>query len=170
MAEATEKSGRPIAATIVAILGVILLIYLHEWSRTPISNRALVCLLILLIGCCFLLLFYRNFRFQIPVNQPESFQLLIAVGQLALFATSLLLAAIAAAFSDPTLAEKWLEIFKSGFLLLGGGLTTITGYYFGSRQTRQAVSQGAEMDKQAMASRNESDLTPRPRTSIKKKS
>jgi hypothetical protein len=34
--------------------------------------------------------------------------------------------------------KVWTDLFKSGFLILGGGLTTIIGYYFGSRGTQEA--------------------------------
>jgi amino acid transporter len=32
----------------------------------------------------------------------------------------------------------WTELFKAGFLLLGGALTTIIGYFFGSRAIQEA--------------------------------
>ena len=34
--------------------------------------------------------------------------------------------------------QAWLDLFKSGFLVLGGGLTTVIGYYFGSRGVEEA--------------------------------
>jgi hypothetical protein len=43
------------------------------------------------------------------------------------------------AFYEPTSGDRiWYNLFKSGFLLLGGALTTIIGYYFGSRGTQEA--------------------------------
>jgi len=49
------------------------------------------------------------------------------------------LTGVAAVFHRAATESKdWLDIFKSGFLLLGGGVTTIIGYYFGSRQTTRA--------------------------------
>lgn len=32
----------------------------------------------------------------------------------------------------------WLDIFKSGFLILGGSLSSVIGYYFGSRESQAA--------------------------------
>ena len=43
-----------------------------------------------------------------------------------------------AAFRTAATNSEWLDLFKSGFLILGGGLTTVLGYYFGSRGTQQA--------------------------------
>lgn len=37
----------------------------------------------------------------------------------------------------------WDEYFRTGFLLLGGTLTTITGYYFGSRGVERAQNSAA---------------------------
>ena len=35
-------------------------------------------------------------------------------------------------------SSQWYDLFKSGFLILGGGLTSIIGYYFGSRGIQEA--------------------------------
>ncbi len=50
-----------------------------------------------------------------------------------------LLAVFYAAFNEaPTNGKIWFDLFKSGFLILGGALTTIIGYYFGSRGVQEA--------------------------------
>ena len=36
-------------------------------------------------------------------------------------------------------AQKWLSLFKDGFLLLGGALTTLIGYYFGTKGSEAAL-------------------------------
>ena len=48
--------------------------------------------------------------------------------------------------------NPWLDLLKSGFLLLGGGLTTIIGYYFGSRgvETAQNVAEVAKTQYEKM--------------------
>jgi hypothetical protein len=51
------------------------------------------------------------------------------------YAFGLLLVGIIAAVRD---SPTWFDLFKSGFLLLGGGLTTVIGYYFGSRSAQDA--------------------------------
>lgn len=50
-----------------------------------------------------------------------------------------LAAVAAAAFSEGSSGDRvWFELFKSGFLILGGALTTVIGYYFGSRGVQEA--------------------------------
>ena len=44
-------------------------------------------------------------------------------------------------------AAAWIQLLKSGFLILGGGLTTIIGYYFGSR----GIQEAQDMAEQARA-------------------
>ncbi len=64
---------------------------------------------------------------------------LIALSLLGSFVTLLAGVGAAAIFSeDPT--NSWLDLFKSGFLLLGGGLTTIIGYYFGNQGVQELES------------------------------
>lgn len=47
--------------------------------------------------------------------------------------------ALAAVFRNQALPDNpWFELFKSGFFILGGSLTTIIGYYFGSRGVQEA--------------------------------
>lgn len=40
--------------------------------------------------------------------------------------------------------EEWLALFKDGFLVLGGILTTLIGYYFGNRGSDVALKQVEE--------------------------
>ncbi len=46
----------------------------------------------------------------------------------------------------------WLDLFKSGFLILGGGLSTVIGYYFGSRGTQMAEAGAEQVKKEAASS------------------
>ncbi|MCK5443650.1 MAG: hypothetical protein KAJ23_17325 [Maribacter sp.] len=41
--------------------------------------------------------------------------------------------------------EEWLALFRDGFLLLGGILTTLIGYYFGNRGSDVALKQVEEV-------------------------
>ena len=45
--------------------------------------------------------------------------------------------------------QKWLEIFNNGFLLLGGALTTLIGYYFGNKGSEIAQSNAEKLLKEA---------------------
>lgn len=63
----------------------------------------------------------------------------IAFLLLGLYAASLLLVLLAAIIiEDPSSNRVWFDLFKNGFLLLGGALTTVIGYYFGSRGIQEA--------------------------------
>ncbi|UCE60721.1 MAG: hypothetical protein JSU63_03015 [Phycisphaerales bacterium] len=60
----------------------------------------------------------------------------IAYVLLALYGVALLFVGVTAALRGGD--RVWIELFKSGFLILGGGLTSVIGYYFGSRGTQEA--------------------------------
>ena len=45
--------------------------------------------------------------------------------------------------------ESWFELFKSGLILLGTSLTTITGYYFGQRDSAQSKKEAALSEQKA---------------------
>jgi len=49
-----------------------------------------------------------------------------------IFFTALIGVGIASALNDNA---DWFNLFKDGFLILAGAITTIIGYYFGSRRT-----------------------------------
>ncbi len=66
----------------------------------------------------------------------------IAFGLILLFALSLL-AILVTAITKPSGGSLWFELFKEGFLFLSGALTTIIGYYFGSRGTQEAEKSAA---------------------------
>ncbi|MDT5062787.1 MAG: hypothetical protein QOH63_3246 [Acidobacteriota bacterium] len=53
------------------------------------------------------------------------------------------LGAIALAAYKEQNPGAWFDLFKSGFLLLGGALTTVIGYYFGSRGVQAAERSAA---------------------------
>ena len=46
-------------------------------------------------------------------------------------------------------AQNWLSLFKDGFLLLGGALTTLIGYYFGSKGSEAALQSAEKYAKEA---------------------
>ena len=60
-----------------------------------------------------------------------------------------------ATFHQSANAKDWFELFKSGFLILGGGLTTVIGYYFGSRGTDEATASAAAARKATERERQE---------------
>lgn len=62
----------------------------------------------------------------------------IAYALIAIYGLTLVSIGIIAATKAGTDADVWVELLKSGFLILGGGLTTIIGYYFGSRGVQEA--------------------------------
>ncbi|MDY8135362.1 hypothetical protein [Aquimarina sp. 2201CG5-10] len=45
--------------------------------------------------------------------------------------------------------QIWLDIFNTGFLLLGGALTTLIGYYFGNKGSEVAQSNAEQLLKEA---------------------
>lgn len=51
--------------------------------------------------------------------------------------------------------EPWLALFKDGFLLLGGALTTLIGYYFGSKGSDQALMTAEQLKEKAEKIANE---------------
>jgi hypothetical protein len=62
----------------------------------------------------------------------------IAYILLGLYGICLMAVAVAAFIEGSSGDRVWFELFKSGFLLLGGALTTVIGYYFGSRGVQEA--------------------------------
>ncbi len=50
---------------------------------------------------------------------------------------------------DIETAEIWLNIFNDGFLILSGILTTLIGYYFGSKGSEMAMDQYKKVSEQA---------------------
>ena len=62
----------------------------------------------------------------------------IAYILLSIYGLCLLIVMIAAFKEQPSESSIWFPLFKSGFLLLGGALTTVIGYYFGSRGVQEA--------------------------------
>ena len=61
---------------------------------------------------------------------------LIAFLLVGFYGAGLLLIGLVAAFLDDT--GNWLDLLKSGFLILGGTLSAVVGYYFGSRGIQDA--------------------------------
>jgi len=42
--------------------------------------------------------------------------------------------------ADGSAEKEWLEVFKTGYTLLGGALTTVVGYFFGNRNVDKVSS------------------------------
>jgi hypothetical protein len=70
----------------------------------------------------------------------------LAFSLMTLFFATLLLAYFGS--HDAETGKEWRELFKSGSVLFGGALTTVVGYYFGSRTAKES---GQEVVKQAVA-------------------
>ncbi|MDA0735137.1 MAG: hypothetical protein O2909_09975 [Chloroflexi bacterium] len=49
----------------------------------------------------------------------------------------------------------WFELLKSGFLILGGALSTVIGYYFGSRGIQEAEANTRQAEERALAAEKE---------------
>lgn len=81
----------------------------------------------------------------------------IAYSLLASYGAALILIGLVAAFKPSQDDDAWLDLFKSGFLILGGGLTTIIGYYFGSRGTQAAEKRGALAMQEAKKANEEAE-------------
>jgi len=62
---------------------------------------------------------------------------IIAFGMIGFFLIGLILVGGAAAYNND---NDWFILFKDGFLILAGAMTTIIGYYFGSRRTESVES------------------------------
>ena len=74
----------------------------------------------------------------------------LAYGLLSIYGAGLLAIAVFAAlstfFSDETSAGAWLDLLKSGFLILGGALSAVVGYYFGSRGIQEAERRARDVE------------------------
>ena len=84
-----------------------------------------------------------------PVNESHTARIsrTIAFLLIGIYGVSLAIIGIVAALKSSPGDEPWLELFKSGFLILGGGLTTVVGYYFGSRGVQEAQTSADEARK-----------------------
>ena len=83
---------------------------------------------------------------------------IIAFILLALYSLALVLIGVVAAMKeDPETSQLWFDLFKSGFLILGGGLTTVIGYYFGSRGIQEAEARAAAAQQELDQARTELD-------------
>ncbi|MEJ1409134.1 MAG: hypothetical protein RPU60_02800 [Candidatus Sedimenticola sp. (ex Thyasira tokunagai)] len=79
----------------------------------------------------------------------------IAYGLIALFSICLVLILLAGIWSGEP--SEWREIFKEGFLFLGGALTTVIGYYFGSKGTQEAEASAAIAQREAERAKKEAE-------------
>jgi len=77
----------------------------------------------------------------------------IAYWLLALYSGSLLAIGVFAGILE--LAGRgsagWFDLLKSGFLILGGSLSTVVGYYFGSRGIQEAEAYAREAERRTKA-------------------
>ena len=77
----------------------------------------------------------------------------IAFWLLALYSGSLLAIGVFAGILE--LAGRgsagWFDLLKSGFLILGGSLSTVVGYYFGSRGIQEAEANAQEAERRTKA-------------------
>lgn len=62
----------------------------------------------------------------------------IAFILIGIYGVALVIIGVTAAVKPAPENQTWVELLKSGFLILGGGLTTVIGYYFGSRGVQEA--------------------------------
>lgn len=73
----------------------------------------------------------------------------IAFFLLSLFAGCLVVVLVVAIFGDPSNSGIWFDLFKNGFVLLSGALTTVIGYYFGSQGIQEAEAGLADAKREA---------------------
>jgi hypothetical protein len=66
-------------------------------------------------------------------TDPRTTARIIAFALIGVYGFALIGTMSIAAYQGVSANNPWLDVFKSGFLLLGGALTSIIGYYFGSR-------------------------------------
>jgi hypothetical protein len=126
--------GPAAAAIIVALVGMGIFTWLvHAGKLTPaayLGGLALVAASALYLAgppaWC-------RSSAQQPNVDPRTTGRIIAFALIGVYGTSLLGTMVIAAYSGVQADNAWLDVFKSGFLLLGGGLTSIIGYYFGAR-------------------------------------
>ena len=81
----------------------------------------------------------------------------IAYWLLALYSSALLFMAAFAGILEVVGrgSEIWFDLFKSGFLILGGALSTVVGYYFGSRGIQEAEANAQAAGQRAKAAESE---------------
>jgi hypothetical protein len=83
----------------------------------------------------------------------------IAIILLSAYVGTLVFAGLVGAFKTSPADQAWVELFKSGFLLLGGGLTTVIGYYFGAKETQKAVDSERKAQQQRAAGQPDATTT-----------
>ncbi len=79
----------------------------------------------------------------------------IAYGLIALFSFCLIFVLLAGVWGRN--GSEWQQIFKEGFLFLGGALTTVIGYYFGSKGTQEAEASAAIAQREAERAKQEAE-------------
>lgn len=79
----------------------------------------------------------------------------IAYGLILLFSVCLVMMLLAGIFGKDTASQDWRDMFKESFLFLGGALTTVIGYYFGSKGTQEAEASAAIAQKEAERAKKE---------------
>jgi hypothetical protein len=131
-------------ACIIGVVGLSLFTVLL-WTGKTGPTEYIVLLSLLVIVC----LYFAGpnewiaYRRQVPEG-PKNTSRAIAFFLLVFFGAALGFTGGVAAYRPEGDSKDWLDLFKSGFLLLGGGLTTVIGYYFGSRETARAAEAATE--------------------------
>lgn len=59
---------------------------------------------------------------------------------------------------DGSAEKEWLEVFKTGYTLLGGALTTVVGYFFGNRNADKVSSAIDKADRITEDAKQTADL------------
>ncbi len=72
----------------------------------------------------------------------------IAYALIGLYGACLVLVFIAA-FTNNNGGKEWVSLFRDAFLILGGSLGTVIGYYFGSKGTRNAEERALQAKNEA---------------------
>lgn len=69
--------------------------------------------------------------------------------------SGLLIALLVVAYHEEKEVNGWLDLFKSGFILLGGAFTTFMGYYFGAKSGENAMEQAYQREKKTIEKEKE---------------
>jgi hypothetical protein len=159
----TKFTPGSIAASVIGATGVVLLTVL-KWNGKIGTPGYIVLLSLTTIVCLYLA--GPNEWIQLRPQGPEgprNTPRMLALSLLGLFSLTLGMAGAVAAYETSDMKKEWLDLFKSGFLLLGGGVTTVIGYYFGSRETRDAAQTAAASVRESLAAgadRGETETRP----------
>jgi len=97
---------------------------------------------------------FRIFRMNKDEDTFQYTTKIIAFALITIFLLVLIWSGIVSTVKDD---ETWFNLYKEGFLLLAGAITTIIGYYFGSRRAEAIENQYRTMNATMKRSRKEVD-------------